>query len=45
MVKERITFGFVRLKKNMLYERSLDERRTILEELSNRGNNFSTPKR
>lgn len=29
----------------MLYERSLEERRTILEELSNRGNNFSTPKR
>lgn len=45
MVKERITFGFVRLKKNMLYERSLDERRTIFEELSNRGNDFTTPKR
>lgn len=33
IIRERLRFGFVRLKKNMLVDRSSDEKRLILEEL------------
>lgn len=31
IIRERLRFGFVRLKKNMMIDRSSDEKRLILE--------------